>query len=36
MPMPYGYHVLCRPDKAQRPEMMAVIEWLKHTLSQLN
>jgi LysR family glycine cleavage system transcriptional activator len=36
MPMPYGYHVLCRPDKAQRPEMMAVIEWLKHTLYQLN
>ncbi|MFO1379848.1 MAG: LysR substrate-binding domain-containing protein [Chitinivorax sp.] len=36
MPMAFSYYVLCRPERAQQPEIRAVIDWLQATLQQLN
>lgn len=36
MPMPFSYYVLCRPERAQQPEIRAVIDWMARQLLQLN
>ena len=36
MPMMFSYYLLCRPERAQQPEVRAVSGWIRATLQQLN